>query len=120
MRVPPKRDAARSSVNSIEPRDKGNHCTPNLARRRARAIADDRRLLCATLDLLAYDNGRRLRREHRPGGVLWTVTPIGMTVPGRIAARAIACNAVEIEDAGLFPGADCAQTFRLRDPPEEF
>jgi hypothetical protein len=121
-RDPPKRVAARSSITSSEPQTTGrfgNHPNSNgpiVADRTAEAIARDRRLLDKTLKLLGGDTGRRLRREHKPGHVSWSISPIGFPVPDRVARRAIACQHVVVEDPGLFPGADVAQTFRLRVP----
>jgi hypothetical protein len=118
---PPKSIAARSSVTSSEPRDSGRSGTHHiskgvLADRRAKAIARDRRSLDRTLSLLSEDSGRRLAREFAPGHVCWRITPIGFSVPARIAERAIACHHVVVDDPGLFPGADTAQTFRIRVP----
>jgi hypothetical protein len=118
--APPKRIAARSTITSSEPLIEGRSGThhnngPVLADRRAKAIAEDRRLLNKTLGLLSADSGRRLAREFAPGHVRWRITPIGIRVPARIAERAIACPHVVEEDAGLFPGI--AQTFRARRAP---
>jgi hypothetical protein len=119
-RDPPKRDTAQPSGRSVGPQTTGrfgnhpNSNDPSVADRKAKAIARDRRLLDKCLKLLSDDSGRRLARQFAPGHIRWTITPLGIPVSGRIAERAIACQHVVVEDPGLFPGADVAQTFRLR------
>jgi hypothetical protein len=116
---PPEKGAARPSITSVEPLitgRTGTHRYSNpqiLADRRTRAIALDRRLLVKTLQLMAEED-RLLKREHGPGGVRWILSPGGLHVPDRIAHRIINCENVEPHDAGLFPGSDVAQSFRIR------
>jgi hypothetical protein len=78
---------------------------------RTKAIIRRRRLLAWTIKLMA-DEGRLLMREHGPGGVRWIIGT--RHVPNDIARRIISCTDVEPHDAGLFPGPDVAQSFRIR------